>query len=177
MHKLKAAFEILSDAFLVMCLSAIIFSQSPYSTCEYNPSVFSLTITKSISSRMQFTPLYDFMGLMFAYTLSAFLKLIIGLGWPGVDVDAPNNTASLLLAIFIVSSGNVVPVLLKHSKPAIPYSKLNSKSILSSKYSQESITSFPIPSPPITAILYIILPLTQFVRILIILVSFYLIVV
>ena len=95
---------------------------------------------------------------------------MIGLGWPGVEVDAPNNTASLLFAILIVSSGNVVPVLLKHSKPAIPYSKLNSKSNLSSKYSHESITSLPIPSPPIIAILYIIFPLIQFVRILIILI-------
>ena len=80
----------------------------------------------------------------------------MGLGWPGVDVDAPNSTASLLFAILIVFSGNVVPVLLKHSKPACPYVKLNSMSILSSRYSQADITSFPIPSPPITAMLYII---------------------
>ena len=104
---------------------------------------------------MQLTPLYDFIGLMFAYTFNAFLRFIIGLGCPGVDVDAPNKTASLLFAVLIVSSGSVVPFLLKHSKPASPYSKLNSKSNLSSIYSQAAITSCPIPSPLIIASLYI----------------------
>ena len=73
---------------------------------------------------MELTPLYDFIGLKLAYALSFFLRFIIGLGWPGVEVDAPNNVASHDLAILTVSSGNVVPFLLKHSKPASPYLKL-----------------------------------------------------
>ena len=81
---------------------------------------------------------------------------MIGLGSPGVEVEAPNSTASLLLAILIVSSGKVVPFLLKHSKTASPWVKLNSKSNLSSKYSQAFITSFPIPSPLIIAMSYIV---------------------
>ena len=69
---------------------------------------------------MDLMPLYDFIGLKFAYTSSSFLRFIIGLGWPGVEVDAPNNVASLDFAILMVSSGNVVPFLLKQSKPASP---------------------------------------------------------
>ncbi len=78
---------------------------------------------------MQSTPLKDFIGLIFPYVSSSFLKVTIGLFSPGVDVMAPNNVASAFLAILIVSSGIVSPVLLKHSLPAGAgvYSKFKSK--------------------------------------------------
>ena len=71
--------------------------------------MFSRTIKMSISSYRLSTPLYDFIGLRFAYVFNSFLRFIIGLGWPGVLVIAPKSTASLFLAFFRVSSGSVVP--------------------------------------------------------------------
>ena len=53
-----------------------------------------------------------------AYVSNSCLKVIIGLFWPGVEVIAPKRVAFAFLAIFMVSSGIVVPFLSKHSLPA-----------------------------------------------------------
>ena len=84
----------------------------------YNPSVFSRTIMKSMSSDKELVLGYAFTGLKLANILISWRILTITSA--ALSPAAPNKQASEFLMISNVSSGSALPVFSRHSSPACP---------------------------------------------------------
>ena len=127
---------------------------------EYNPSVFSLTITKSISSYLDLIPLKLFTGLKFTYKSKVCLSVTFTLlnPFPTGVVTGPFIAILFLFIASITCSGSGVPYSSMTPAPASTFSHSISTPVDSTTFTIAAATSGPIPSPGISVTLYIFCP-------------------
>src|SRR3989339_244293 len=151
---------LIAESILILFLdNSIIFFDSSdpasNSTPAYKSSVFSLTITRSIFSYFDFTPLYVLQGLRQVYKSNSFLRATFTERKPlPIGVVIGPFIATLFLRMDLrTSSGSGVPYFSRTSQPASAISQSIFTPVASKTRLVDSAISGPVPSPGMSVIL------------------------